>query len=227
MRKQIYFLGMVALVLLMTGGLMPARAEAQFTIAFSDADFATNPQFSSVETFNFNLVVAAPLTTGVYNNPLLTSLDYAVNGVLAPGTPSGFPGFNLVRTIGGAEFYTQGSSLNFEIADTADLTDGLQASELVGAFELNAREDNTGRYHPALLVINRDGTGSIRNSDNQGGINPGSMREVDVMIGEEYVTNLSFSPSDLTISTNSVPEPSSAILCLLAIAGAAVRRRRA
>ena len=135
----------------------------------------------------------------------------------------------MERTIGGAEFYDQGdgqSSLNFEIASTADLSDGVQFSELVGdasAFVLNAREVGTGRYHPALLELNADGTGRILNSNNFGGINPGSGEEVNVDFGEEYIVNLTFDPS-LTIIA--VPEPGSAAAIMVGSIAIFARRRR-
>lgn len=119
------------------------------------------------------------------------ALSTAFFGSLTPGTPSAFSAFNLQRTISGAEFYAQGSSLSFEIAAGADLTDGLQVGELAGAnpvFLFNGREVGTGRYHPALFQLNNDGTGSIRNSNNMGGVNPGSGEIVDVSEGEEYIT---------------------------------------
>ena len=86
-------------------------------------------------------------------------------------------------------------------------SDGLQVSELVGTgivFEFNGREVGTGRYHPALVQLNADGTGSIRNSNNTGGINPGSGLVVDVDFGEEYITELTFDPSTLTVLTELV-----------------------
>ena len=45
----------------------------------------------------------------------------------------------------------QGHAMAFEVDITADLSDGLQVSELVGTgivFEFNRREVGTGRYHP-------------------------------------------------------------------------------
>lgn len=95
--------------------------------------------------------------------------------------------------------------MTFEVDITADLSDGLQVSELVGTgivFEFDGREVGTGRYHPAIVQLNADGTGSIRNSNNTGGINPGSGMEVDVDFGEEYITELTFIPSTLTLFTD-------------------------
>jgi hypothetical protein len=140
-------------------------------------------------------------------------------------TPSGFAAFNLMRVIEGDEFYEQGSALDFEISASADLSDGLQVSELVGeaaVFVFDGRELETGRYHPALLELNADGTGLLRNSNNMGGINPASMEEVDVMIGEEYVTELSFDPTALTIA---VPQPSAGLLTGAALGALAVSGR--
>ena len=126
----------------------------------------------------------------------------------------------------GAEFYTQGSSLSFTVDAAADLSDGLQVSELGGSnpvFLFNGREVGTGRYHPALFQLKADGTGSIRNSNNMGGINPGSGEEVDVYFGEEYITELTFDPTALTLIAP-IPEPST--LTLLLPAGIIIFRLR-
>jgi hypothetical protein len=146
---------------------------------------------------------------------------------LEPGTPSGFPAFALERDIDGSEFYAQGSSLSFNISASANLTDGLQMSELDGSgsvFVFNGREVDTGRYHPSLFELNAGGSGLIRNSNNMGGINPGSNEEVNVQIGEEYVTELMFSPS-LTIAPAIVPEPSALVLIGSVSLGIFCRRR--
>jgi hypothetical protein len=210
--------------------LMAALPASHATIlSFEASDFGLTPSYSNVTTFAFSIDIAATLSAGTtYTNPVLNGVDYNVFGTLAPGTPSGFSAFNLVRSIGGAEYYSQGSSLNFSIASGADLTDGLQISELTGldpVFVFNGREVGTGRYHPALVQLNADGTGSIQNSNNFGGINPGSGLLVDVELGEEYITELTFDPGSLTLSEG-IPEPSA--MMLLGIAGGALfgRRRR-
>ena len=181
--------------------LAPALSWAEF-LTFQASDFGLNPTFSEVRTFAFSIDLAVPVTAGSsYSNPELTRVDYNVSGTLG-GTPSGFPAFNLVRAILGSEFYSQGSSMTFEVDITADLSDGLQVSELVGTdivFEFNGREVDTGRYHPALVQLNADGTGTIQNSNNTGGINPASGMVVDVDFGEEYITELTFTPSTLTL----------------------------
>jgi len=168
------------------------------TITFSDDDFSLTPVFNDVTSFAFSIEVAGTLTAGSYINPTLTGIQYLVQGVLSEVTPSGFPGFLLERTIGGAEFYAQGSSLSFIIAAWADLSDGVQITEFA-EFTFNGREVNTGRYHPPLLVFDQTGTGSIRNSDNSGGINPGSGEEVNVDFGAEYIVDLSFTPAVVPI----------------------------
>ena len=186
--------------------LAPALSWAD-RLTFQAIDFELNPTFSDVRTFAFSINLAIPVTAGSsYSNPELTRVDYNVFGTL-DDTPSGFPAFDLVRAISGSEFYNQGSSMMFEVDITADLSDGLQVSELVGTgivFEFNGREVGTGRYHPALVQLNADGTGSIRNSNNTGGINPGSGLVVDVDFGEEYITELTFDPSTLTVLTELV-----------------------
>ena len=199
-------------------------------ISFQASDFGVTPTFSNVQTFDFAIDIGVPLTAGTtYVNPTLNGVVYNVSGNLAAGTPSGFPAFALARTIAGAEFYSQGSSLSFTIDAAADLSDGLQVSDLSGTdpvFVFNGREVDTGRYHPALLELNANGTGSIRNSNNFGGINPSSGEEVDVDFGEEYITNLTFDPANLTlVQTVSIPEPASTSL-IVAMTGIVFSRRR-
>ncbi len=205
-----------------------AQAASGGLIQFSSVDFGTTPAFNNVQTFSFLIDIAGPLAPGVYSDPTLNGVEYSVSGSLPSGSPSGFPAFNLQRTITGADFYAQGSSLNFEISGGADLSDGLQVSELAGAgpvFTFDGREVGTGRYHPALLVLNSDGTGSIRNSNNMGGINPSSMQVVDVDFGEEYITDLTFVPRELTLAA-AVPEPTSLpFLCTFGMIGILLIRR--
>lgn len=199
---------------------------AAFTIQLSNTGFDVSPSFSQVTTFSFSIQVAGPLAPGLYTNPVLDGVEYTVRGSLAPGTPSGFPAFFLQRTISGSDFYAQGSSLGFEISGSADLGDGLQLSELVGAdpvFLLNAREVDTGRYHPPLFQLNGDGTGSIRNSNNMGGVNPATGEVVNVDFGDEYISQLGFDPQGLTLV---VPEPSTALLLASGLVGLALRQRR-
>lgn len=199
--------------------LFPFAANA-FVLHFTASDFTRAPVFSSVTNFDFVIDIVGVLAPGVYNNPSLNFVDYEVNGSLAAGTPSGFPAFALKRPenggfLSGAEFYAQGSSLNFEISTTADLSDGLQLNELVGTdpvFVFNGREVDTGRYHPALVELNADGTGRIQNSNNQSNVpNPATMQTFNITFGEEYVTDLSFNPNQLTLVAP-VPLPLPALL---------------
>ena len=205
------------------------RANAQFTFEFDDGQVTNTPDFNVAQTYDFTIVIDEDLAPGVFSNPTLSSVSYSIFGDLTmDGSPSGFPAFMLERTIGGEEFYSQGSSLNFEIAADADLTDGLQIADLAGTgtvFQLNAREVDTGRYHPPLLEFNSDGTGRLQNSNNFGGINPSNGQFVDVDFGEEYITDLSFNASTLTIAA--VPEPSIGIWALTVCGAAFLRRRRA
>ncbi len=204
----------------------PAGATA---IMIDAADFIEFPTKSNVRTYSFTIEVTGPLAPGgVYNNPALDGVDYYVRGSLVPGTPSGFPAFNLIRAIGGAEFYSQGSSLNFSILPSANLSDGLQLSELAGAgviFEMNAREVDTGRYHPPILRLNADGTGLLQNSNNNGGTNPATGNVVNVNFGDEYVTGLTFNPADVTIAPP-IPLPAAWLLLGTAMAGLAVAGNR-
>lgn len=211
-------------MLLICFGFQSFNASA-FTISFNNLDFGLTPDFSDVQIFSFEIIVDEPLQIGVYSNPTLTSVNYNIFGTLVPGTPSNFPAFDLQRSIGGSEFYTQGSSLNFEIAADADLSDGVQASDLAGAnkiFEFNGREIDNRRFHPALFELFSDGTGVLQNSNNIHTVDP----EIIVDFGEEYITNLSFNPADLTLSTSTVvPLPASLPLFFIAIGGLGVYSR--
>ena len=175
-------------------------------LSFDQDDFTQVNVFNEIASFSYNIVLVDELVAGTtYTNPDLVQIDYAVFGILNDPTPSGFPAFNLERTIIGDEFYTQGSSLSFTIDAAADLSDGLQVSELVGAtlvFEFDGREVGTGRYHPSLLQLNEDGTGLLTNSNNMGGVNPGSMMVVNVAQGDEYIVDLNFDPAALTIGSD-------------------------
>lgn len=186
-----------------------AQTSQTMILSINSDDFEVFPEFSDVETFSFNIEIDMPLAAGAYINPPIISMDYAVNGTLADGTPSGFPAFALMRPsldealsgieLNGDEFYTQGSSLNFEILESADLSDGVQADELVGTsviLSLNAREEGTGRFHPPLFELNSDGTGSIQNSNNIP-----DTTQAAVTFGAEYITNVIFDSGNLTLIT--------------------------
>lgn len=212
--------------------LGPMRADA-FLIELASRDFAERTNvFSGVTSFTISIEVAGPLRTGVFANPEIGDIEFLVRGALDPSTPArqanpAFTGFAVDdrAALRGQAFYDQGNSLNFEIASTANLMDGLQVSELVGTglvFEFDGRELGTGRYHPPIIQLMSDGTGSIRNSNNTGGINPFTGVEVNVEIGDEYVTTLGFEPSGLSIV---VPEPSVGLLLGFGLATLSYRKR--
>jgi hypothetical protein len=174
-----------------------ARGEL-VSLSFSNTDFQLTNVFSNVDLFVVEIQLEIPLQPGLYDNPELISVDYRVFGSLAAGTPSGFPSFDLQRSMDGVEFYQQGSSLVFQIADTADFSDGIQANELVDIgyiLTLNAREIDNRRFHPAILELYADGTGRIQNSNNIHTEEP----LLAVNFGDEYITDLAFEPSELTL----------------------------
>ena len=177
------------------------------TLVFRSTDFNPQPVFSDVPNFIIQIETVQPLAPGTYFDPELVSVNYSVNGTLVAGTPSGFPSFNLVRNIEGEDFYDQGSSINFQIAADADLSDGLQLNELVDTgtiFVFNGREIDNGRFHPALFELYSDGTGRIQNSNNTPTLNP----LLEVNFGDEYITDLSFDLSLTIYSADIEPEPS-------------------
>ena len=177
-----------------------------FIFSTSSDDYTVSPTFSNVDSFAIRVEIESPLQVGVYNNPQIVSVDYEVTGDLEMGTPSGFPSFALEREITGEEFYAQGSSLSFEIAANAVLEDGVQAAELVGGglvLLFNAREIDNGRFHPALLQLNADGTGSIRNSNNIVTLNPLN----EVAQGAEYITELTYDTGNTTLMALPVVSP--------------------
>ena len=224
-------LGVRQLAVCLAAALASVPAAA-FTLTIPSSAFVVTPVFSNVGFFSITIEVDAPLLPGVYTEADISSVVYRVTGTLEPGTQSGFPAFDLQRTITGADFSLQGSSLQFEIAANAVLSDGLQVAELVGngvVFRFNGREIDNRRFHPALLELSSNGTGTIQNSNNIHTVGPPA---VEVDFGEEYITNLTFDTGNLTI----VPRPAglggsgSALspleLALLILAGLWQCRRR-
>ena len=230
------FFGLLLVAISATG----ANAQTM-TLSTSNADFQITNAFSDVDLFNIEIGINAPLAAGLYNDPEIISVTYRVQGSLVAGTPSGFSSFNLQRTITGANFYAQGSSLRFEISPSAVLTDGVQVAELVGSatvLTFNGREIDNGRYHPALFELSADGTGRIQNSNNIHTSTP----LVEVTFGEEYITDLLFDPGNTTVIISEQVMPAPAIqqsggggallpveigvFVLLAAAGWSRRRRR-
>jgi hypothetical protein len=201
------------LALVFLAGIAAAGAVQAQTMTFStsDADYVITNTFSTVNEFDFIVEIDMPLAAGAYNDPPINSVSYRVFGsMLEPGTPSGFPQFDLRRgrdndsALDGTEFYMQGGSLNFEILPGADLSNGVQAAELAGGgviFTFNAREMQTPRFHPPLFELNMDGTGRIQNSNNM------PIRDdvqLSVEFGEEYISDLMFDPGNTTLITGPV-----------------------
>jgi hypothetical protein len=203
----------------------------QITISSGAFDSQTNV-YSGVTSFDITIDVVGSLRPGVFSNPEIGDIEFLVRGSLDPTTPARmanarFTGFAVddLATLRGQAFYDLGNSLNFEIASDANFNDGLQLSELVGSgmvFEFDGRELGTGRYHPPIVQLFADGTGSIRNSNNTGGINPFTGVEVNATIGDEYVSSLTFTPETFALV---VPEPSAALLLGFGLAGLAIQTR--
>ena len=188
--------------------VLPTVSAQTIFLSISSDDYQVTNVFSDIDTFNIDIEINTPLTTGVYMNPEIVSVVYSVSGVLASGTPSGFTDFALQRNITGSEFYAQGSSINFEISQNAVLSDGVQVTELVGngiVFTFNGREIGNGRFHPALFELDAAGTGQIQNSNNVITENP--LQQIN--FGDEYITDLMFDPGNTTLITEMpvVPTP--------------------
>jgi hypothetical protein len=219
---------LVAATLLSAAVSAPQAQAAR--IAFAKADFAETNVFNRLRSWSFDIDLTGPLVAGQsYAATDVALVRYDVYGILDSPTPSGFPAFDLRRTITGPDFIAQGSSLSLTIRPDADLSDGLQAGELAGSgadtvFRFYGVEIGTGRYHPADLVLRADGTGRLQNADNRGGINPGSREEVDVDFGDEYIVDLAFDPAALTLAA--VPVPGGLVLLLSAGAALAALQRR-
>ena len=217
-------------------------ADAQTTLQINSDDFGITSVFNDITSFNFEFQLTDNLVAGeTYDNPAINQVAYEVFGNLPMATPSGFSGFTLTRGYSGTEFYDQSpeSGLSFSVDVSADLSDGLQYSELVGigaadVLNFNTRElnQNPGRYHPPELVLRADGTGQLQNAANASTFsNPpppmgsGMMIPDDFAAGDEYIVDLSFSPA-ATLATIAVPSPSSFFLLSLIATGVVCRRRR-
>ena len=174
----------------------------------SNQDYEVTNLFSDVDDFEFTITVDQQLAVGLYDNSPLVEVIYRVSGILNEGTPSGFPAFDLERTISGDEFYAQGSSLSFEISETAILDDGIQVSELTGGEPVlifNGREVDNESFHPALLELRADGAGRLQTSNNV----PTFSSLLEISNGSEYFNALVFDPGNTTLITATVSDSSS------------------
>jgi hypothetical protein len=178
--------------------LHPAVHAQDMTLSIDQNDFIVTNVFSDVDTFSIDIQFAVPLSRGSFVDPGITNVTYRVSGDLVPGTPSGFPAFALERIMTGDEFYAQGSSISFEVAANAVLSDGVQVVELVGnglVFTFNGKEIDNGRFHPTLFELNSDGTGLMQNSDNIIVLDPLQQ----IAFGSEYINTLAFDPGNTTL----------------------------
>ena len=194
---------LIAILVAIFASASGANAQTMLLSVSSD-DFVVTNVFSDVDQFAIDIVIDVPLASGNYVNPDIVSVSYSVTGSLTPGTPSGFNAFALQRDMTGAEFYAQGSSLSFTISSNAVLSDGVQVAELAGngiVFTFNGKEIGNGRFHPALLELNSDGTGRIQNSDNIIVENP--LQQIN--FGDEYINDLAFDPGNTTLLTGELP----------------------
>lgn len=188
---------------------LTSNVQARFVFAANHQSFDLVNVFSDVDEFQIYVEIAGELEPGVYNNPDILRVYYQVVGNLTAGTPSGFSSFNLQRNISGIEFYGQGSSLSFEIAESANLIDGVQADELIDngtILTFNAREINNGRFHPAIFELYFGGAGRIQNSNNIVSEQP--FQQVE--FGAEYINDLTFEADQVTLLfpfNESAPSP--------------------
>jgi hypothetical protein len=201
---------MIRKITLLIGALalQPTVQAQNMTLSIDQNDFIVTNLFSDVDTFSIDIEFAVPLTRINFVNPDITNVTYRVSGSLEPGTPSGFPAFALERIMTGDEFYAQGSSISFQIASNAVLSDGVQVAELAGnglVFTFNGKEVDNGRYHPTLFELNSDGTGMMQNSDNIIALNPLDQ----VAFGSEYINTLAFDPGNTTLLNGDVPKKKS------------------
>lgn len=229
---------LAAVMLTALGGAASAQT---MTLTLSNDALIPTAVFNEVVEFSIEIDINEPIGTGLFDNPDINEVRYTVDGTLTTPTPSGFDAFFLQRDMTGEDFYAQGSSLSFEVQASADLSDGVQMDELVGAglvFTFNAREVGNGRFHPALLELNADGTGRIQNSNNV--ITESPLETVD--FGEEYITDINYDPGSTTLLTAVVPTqpilppnattgfgsggPAGSLLIVLGIAGLLRLRRR-
>lgn len=173
----------------------PGLAQNRQNLRLTDTDFVLTNTFSDVSDFSIEVLIDAPVTPGRYVDPPIELIAYRVQGTLAADTPSGFEAFELVRELSGEEFYAQGGTLTFEISESAVLDDAVQVAELAGddvVLTFDAREVDTGRFHPPRLTLRADGTGRLQNSDNVPDGTP-------IDAGSEYVTDLAFDPGNTTV----------------------------
>ncbi len=211
-----------------------ACAAATFTLQLSSVSeglTSINPSYGNVR----NVDLAGPALAGAtQDNASLQQVEYGVSGGLSknPPTQSGVTNFALNRTPTGdgiippAKSVFQGSSIAFEDDAGADLFDGLQLNEWVAdetglILEVNAQEFerlDRARYHPPLLQLYANNSSGSTSTTN-----PGTVKLVEVDVGEKPTTGLVFEISGTPVVTT---ESGTGMLLAVGLALFAYRRRR-
>ena len=221
----------MAMVWTLAGGACAAGTITLQLSSVSEGLTSINPSYGNVR----NVDLAGPAIAGAtYDDGSLQQVEYGVSGGLStnPPTQSGVSNFALNRTPAGDGIITpakpvfQRSSIAVEGDAGADLFDGLQLKELVAdetglILEVNVREFerlDRARYHPPVLqAYANNSSGSTSTT------NPGTVKLVEVDVGEKPTTGLVFEISGTPVVTT---ESGTGMLLAVGLALFAHRRRR-
>jgi MYXO-CTERM domain-containing protein len=221
----------MTMVWTLAGGACAAGAITLKLSSVSEGLTSINASYGNVR----NVDLAGPAIAGAtYDDGSLQQVEYGVSGGLStnPPTQSGVSNFALNRTPTGDGIITpakpvfQRSSIEVEGDAGADLFDGLQLKELVAdetglILEVNVREFerlDRARYHPPVLqAYANNSSGSTSTT------NPGTVKLVEVDVGEKPTTGLDFEINGTPVVTN---ESRTGMLLAVGLALFAHRRRR-